>query len=166
MRWPKIGKNFKTDQPRKNIKVNCWKDTSRNGATSVHTFQKNLNADKYKMKLNEPLPEIEGLHSEDLIFQQDNLPLKKTKKKLIENQELERVDFPVYSADLSPIENLWAALKRSVTIEHPTTSAALERSLKGNWQKLTGLENLAPYFDNLHSCYSECIDIEGERVPH
>jgi len=76
------------------------------------------------------------------------------------------VDFPAYSADLSPIENLWSALKHSVAVDHPTTSVALERSLKDNWEKLTTPENLAPYFDNLHNRYVECIDIEGEKVPH
>jgi len=166
MGWSKPGKKLKTDQPRKDIKLNCWGGISRNGSTSLHIFQKNLNADKYKMILEDHLPEIEDLYSEDIIFQQDNLPAHKPLKSWIENQGMERVDFPTYSADLSPIENLWSALKHSVTVDHPTTSAGLERSLKGNWQKLTTPENLAPYFDNLHSRYAECIDIEGERVPH
>ena len=166
MGWGKPGKKLKTSQPRKDIKLNCWGGISRNGSTSLYIFQKTLNSDRYKMILEEHLPEIEDLYSEEFIFQHDNLPAHKPLENWIENQGLERVDFPAYSADLSPIENLWSALKHSVAVDHPTTSVALERSLKDNWEKLTTPENLAPYFDNLHNRYVECIDIEGEKVPH
>ncbi len=54
----------------------------------------------------------------------------------------------------------------SVSVEHPTTAAEFEQSLRNNWKILTTRENLPPYFDHLHSCYADCIEVEGEELPY
>ena len=39
-------------------------------------------------------------------------------------------DWPGYSTDLNPIENLWAILKDKVADEHPTSAKDLEMAIK------------------------------------
>ncbi len=166
MSWGKPNKKIKVEKPKYDMRLNCWGGISINGATSLHIFKPNLTSDLYENILEEHLPEMEELYSEDFFLQHDNLPAHKSAEEWIENEGLERVDFPSYSADWSPIENLWSALKHSVSVEHPTTAAELEQSLRNNWKILTTRENLAPYFDNLHSRYADCIEVEGEELPY
>jgi len=76
-------------------------------------------------------------------------------------QGFEILDFPSYSPDLSPIENLWAALKNAVAKENPKTERTLCKRLIRNWKILTTKENPQPYFKNLHTRYLECIEKKG-----
>ena len=56
----------------------------------------------------------EDMHFLDLIFQQDNAPVHKSKiiVNFFQEDELEVLECPAYSPDLNPIENLWAILKQ------------------------------------------------------
>ncbi len=83
------------------MRLNCWSGILRNGATSLHIFKPNLTSDLYENILEEHLPEMEELYSEDFILQHDNLPAHKSAEEWIENEGLERVDF-------IPILQIWA----------------------------------------------------------
>ena len=56
----------------------------------------------------------EKMHFLDLIFQQDNAPVHKSKiiGNFFQENEWEALEWPAYSRDLNPIENLWAILKQ------------------------------------------------------
>lgn len=71
-------------------------------------------------------------------FLQDNAPAHRanhTKQWLIQH-ELSCFEFPPYSPDLNPIENLWAHLKRDVELDFPRDAAALTESIKKRWVEL------------------------------
>ena len=46
------------------------------------------------------------------------------------------LDFPPYSPDLNPIENLWATLARAVEEHCCETVAALEAAVREEWKKI------------------------------
>ena len=56
-----------------------------------------------------------------LLFMQDNAPIHKVKKSKLWFQEMgiEVMEWPPYSSDLNPIENLWALLKKEVYKVYP-----------------------------------------------
>lgn len=70
-------------------------------------------------------------------FQQDNDPKHKSK---IVSQYLDElcvkdhmIDWPPYSPDLNPIENLWANLKKRVEKHNCTNVLELEKAVKTEW---------------------------------
>ena len=162
--WGQPNKKLKIEKPLNDIKFNCWGAISANGATSLHIFGENLNAARYQDILDAHVSEMEELYPDGFNFQHDNHPAHRASEGWIEDVGLEQVQFPPYSPDLNPIENLWSALKESVACDNPRSGSGMKASLRANWEKLTTRENLAPYFENLCTRYDECMEEEGERL--
>jgi hypothetical protein len=80
-----------------------------------------MNAFQYKEILRDHLlPQLQQWDlSDEGIFQQDNAPCHKASSvmKLLNDEGVRLLEWPPYSPDLSPIENLWAIVKRKVHIE-------------------------------------------------
>jgi len=72
------------------------------------------------------------------------------------------IDFPPYSPDLNPIENLWADLKRRVESHHARTTQELEVHLKDEWEATspTLLASLA------HSMPARCAAVRANKGHH
>ena len=79
---------------------------------------------------NSNLPFIDAINGNGLsniVFQQDNTQPHKAKKtlKLLENWAKEhgfsRIEWPPYSPDMNPIEELWAHLKTELYRRYPGT---------------------------------------------
>jgi len=164
--WGEPSKKLKVEKPQEDIKLNCWGAISSRGATSLHIFSSNLNGPLYEDILDEHIMEMEELYPEGFYFQQDRSSVHQYAEGWIEDHGLERLTYPTYSPDLSPIENLWSTLKHNVKCDAPRNEAALCRSLRENWEILTTREKLEPYFTTLHGRYQECLDKQGERLPY
>ena len=109
---------------------------------------------------------MEDLYPEGVKFQHDNSSVHVAAEQNLKNTSFEIVEFPRYSPDLNPIENLWGALKHRVKCDAPRSEAGLIKSLKNNWKVLTQKENLEPYFVNLHDRFNECVQKRGINLPY
>ena len=72
------------------------------------------------------------------VFQQDNDPnhTKKQAKKWFEEKKVNIMEWQAQSADLNPIENLWADVKIAVAATKPTSNQALWNVFKESWHKI------------------------------
>ena len=70
-----------------------------------------------------------------LYFLQDNAPshTSNESRAWLHNNGIDCIDFPPYSPDLNPIENLWADLKRRVELRCPCDSTELKQFLTEEW---------------------------------
>ncbi len=69
-------------------------------------------------------------------YQQDNASphTAGTSRAWFHNHGIDIIDFPPWSSDLNPIENLWNDLKRRVYAHHPQTMEELEHFIVAEWQ--------------------------------
>ena len=149
------------------VKVNCWGAISWNGATSLYIFTQNLKKPLYETIVGSHKQEMVNLFpGRDFCYQQDNHPTHQNFKVFDDDENIEVIDFPTYSPDLNPIENIWATLKYIVPQDVPRTEEELKQSLRYNWQQITKVEILRPYIATLEDRYRECIEKDGQRLPY
>ena len=71
-------------------------------------------------------------------FQQDNAPqhTAHVARRWFDTHGIDLIDFPPYSPDLNPIENLWSTLKARIENRLVHTVEEVERVLKEEWEAL------------------------------
>lgn len=115
-------------------KVNAWGAITYDDK-EIYVFSEIMNADKYIEILDDYLMNV---YQKDFYIIYDNDPKhtsKKAKKFLVENN-FKTIDFPPYSPDLNPIENIWSILKRNIAKEHITTKIGLRKSIYRIWNAI------------------------------
>lgn len=85
------------------------------------------------------VPEGKRLIGEDFILQQDNAPIHKAKivSKYIADENINILEWPPQSPDLSPIENTWAWLKTKISESGPRNLTELKDLIIETWQSFT-----------------------------
>jgi len=117
------------------VKINVWGCFSAEGPGYLHIFYDKLDSEIYVKILSDNLldvakrdfpspnpPAIRVWH-----FLQDNAPMHKSgvARQWLHNKGVSVLDFPAYSPDLNPIENLWAIMAREVEKEQCDTDEEL-----------------------------------------
>ena len=101
----------------------CWGCISADGLGHAELYEGDLTAARYQSILHLNL--VKSAHifwpSGQWWFQQDNATphTAGTSQAWFHTHGIDVIDFPPWSSDLSPIENLWSDLKRRVYAQHP-----------------------------------------------
>ncbi len=102
------------------------------GMGSLNVLEGTMNAERYIKVLEQHM-----LPSRWLVFQQDNA--KPHTAAITTAWFLSRVrvlNWPAYSPDLSPIENIWCIIKRKIHQRWPQTFQQLETYIRQKWGQI------------------------------
>ena len=78
-------------------------------------------------------------------------------------QTLLKPEWPSYSPDLSPIENIWGWLKVQVNKDLPKSVKALKNLIKKHWNSIN-VDFLEPYFDSMPNRMAMLIENDGGKI--
>lgn len=100
-------------------------------------------------------------------YQQDNASphTAGTSRVWFHNHGVDVIDFPPWSSDLNPIEELWNDLKRRVYAHHPKTMEELEHFIVAEWQA-TDLNFCSRTCLNMPQRLREVIANKGHKTKH
>lgn len=146
-------------------KVHCWGGISACGALKLEVFEENLDSEGYLEILRSREEEMNNLYPEGWIFQQDGSGVHRSDlvTDYIDYNTIETINWPAYSPDLSPIENVWGWLKTQVNKDMPQTLDSLKRSIRNNWNRID-VEFLKPYFDSMPQRMEMVIRGQGAKI--
>jgi transposase len=149
--------------------INVWACFSSVGPGYCYIYNETLNATRFVNILKTHL-----LASADLLFTetprqqwwflQDNAPTHKAlvTRAFLHNHGITCLDFPPYSPDLNPIENLWQHIEKRVEERGPNTIEALQDVIAEEWTK-TPRELLIKL---AHSMHKRCLDVVAASGDH
>jgi hypothetical protein len=98
-------------------------------------------------------------------FQQDNAPQHTSRlaTTFFHNNGIDIIEFPPYSPDLNPIENLWSIIKAQVEEKLPQTTEQVEIVLKHVWEEIDS-NILLHLIESMPARCKAVIENEGHRV--
>lgn len=152
------------------LKLNVWGCFSGGGMGYCYIFNENLDAKKLKKIIGENL-----LASAELLFPsnppiqwyylQDNDP-KHTSgliKTWFHNHGVTDMDFPPYSPDLNPTENLWNDLARRIEERCCTSIEKLQDAIAEEWEK-TNRHFIKSLANSMHNRCQAVIACNGDHT--
>jgi transposase len=153
-------------------KVNVWGCFCGKGIGYCYIFNENMDGSMLKGILGTHLVESAELHydvehAEQWWFLQDNDP--KHKSALVRtwlfNHGIQCIDFPPYSPDLNPIENLWANMARRVEMRPAATVEELQDVVAEEWAA-TPQDYLATLAQSMPARCQAVIDANGDHTKY
>ena len=124
--------------------IGLWGCFSGRGIGSAEIYTDKLDSQRYTSILQANLLPTarqfyhHGRSIERWYFQQDNAPQHHSNhtREWLHNNGIIPIDFPPYSPDLNPIENLWHCLNQRVFDHFPHTCAELEAAIRVEWEAM------------------------------
>jgi hypothetical protein len=118
-------------------KVSLWGCICAGGLGHAELYEGSLDARRYQSILQLNL--VKSAHqfwpTGQWWYQQDNwrVHTANTSQAWFHNHGIDLIDWPAWSPDLNPIENLWSDLKRRVYAHHANTMDELEQYIVDEW---------------------------------
>ncbi len=116
-----------------------WGCISSYGMGSLHVLEGTMNAERYiKVLEQHMLPSRRCLfQGRPCVFQQDNAKphAAALTTAWLHSRRVRVLNWPAYSPDLSPIENIWRIIKRKIRQRRPQTLQQLKPISGKNWTK-------------------------------
>jgi transposase len=151
--------------PKDRTKIHAWGGFYIKGKSTLHCFRETMNADVYIGILREHIPEVKAMLGNRFRWQQDNDPKHNSHRAraFLEENVPKVIDWPSYSPDLNPIENLWGIVKRNVEKRMPKNLDELEQFMVEEWNKIPD-SILKSLVDSMRNRCLEVIEKNGETI--
>jgi transposase len=154
------------------IQLNTWACFSASGLGYCYIYNENIDAKSFVGILDTHL-----LASADLVFTesprrqwwylQDNAPTHTARvtRKWLHDHGIICLDFPPYSPDLNPIENLWQYIEKRVEQRAPNTIEQLQDVIAEEWKNTPTDLLIKLVHSMIHRCEA-VIAVRGEHIHH
>jgi transposase len=150
-------------------KVSLWGCICAGGLGHAELYDDSFNARRYQsiLQLNLVRSAHQFWPQGQWWFQQDNASQHKaaTSREWFHNHGIDLIDWPAWSPDLNPIEELWSDLKRRVYGRHPRSMNELERFIAEEWAA-TDLSFIARICRNMPHRLQAVIANKGHKIPY
>lgn len=147
--------------------VTIWGCFAAHGIGQAEIFLGDLNGKLYRRILEGNLkPTYRKFFPEgQWYFQQDNDPSHTCNlaKTWLHSNGVTVLDFPPWSPDLNPIEDVWPAMERAVDKHNATNEAELEAAVKAEWEAVSP-ESLAKLAHSMPKRLEEVIANNGHKI--
>ena len=168
LKWVKSDVNY-TEHKRKGRgqKLNLWGAISANGKISLQIFEENLNTEKYTEILSNSLDELREISKSDwIVLQMDNCRVHWSLEALqfYKDNEITVIDWPPYSPNLNPIENLWGFIKAKLGSKKYLKSQ-LSSKIISIWEALSD-DQIKNYCTSIYDRIGEWIDNNGKMTSY
>lgn len=167
-----LNPEYCVDQDPHPTKVSAWACFSGHGLGYMYIFNENMDAKLLQGILGTHLIESAELHfdiehAERWWFLQDNAPQHKSVlvRTWLFNNGIQCIDFPPYSPDLNPIENLWADLARRVEQFQCETMEELQDIVAEQWKE-TSTDLLRELARSMPQRCQAVIDANGDHTKY
>lgn len=151
--------------------VMVWAGISMGYRTELHIFKGGpVTSARYRDEVLDPIVRLYAAAvGPDFLLMDDNARPHRANivDEYLESEGISRLEWPAYSPDLNPIENLWDALGRAVSARLPPPGSLreLETALMEEWPLLSSamVDHLIESMDN--RC-KVCVKVRGGHIPY
>ena len=154
--------------PRKySKKVNCWGAICKGGKCSLKLFTQNMDAEFYVKILKEKLNEMRSIGGKNWELQFDNDPKHKSKlaQEYLKTHKIATLEWPPYSPDLNPIENIWGIMVGKLRKKNISLQSELIELVNHEWKEISQ-EQIDNLIDSMPGRIIEWIDQDGDRIKY
>ena len=164
-KWLKDKDNFIYSK-NKGRKIGAWGAINACGKTSLYLFEENFKTENFLKILSEALKEMREIKNSETIFlQMDNARYHWTKEALefYHENNIKLIDWPSYSGDLNPIENVWALMKVKLEGRKFTTMTSLKNELYNIWGDIE-IETIEKISVSIYNRIDDCLTSKGGLI--
>ena len=156
-------------EPQLHGKISLWGCISAEGLGHAELYVGSLNAVKYSAILRHNLiPTFRQFFPDGpWLFQQDNVRFHTTPDLItyLHERGITFLEWPAWSPDLSPIENLWNDMKRRVYNRLPQTMEQMEQFIREEWEA-TDLTFISRICRSMPDRLQLLLDNQGHKIDY
>ncbi|GFV60929.1 transposable element Tcb2 transposase [Trichonephila clavipes] len=151
--------------------VLVWGGIMLGSRTDLHIFDAgSVNGTRYCNEILLPYVRLfRGAMGLQFLFMDDNAPCHRTvaAEKLLESEDIERMDWPARSPDLNPIEHVWDFLGRRLAARTlpPVTIRELRLALQDEWAAMFQ-QLIDTLILSMGRRCETCLVVRGDHIPY